>query len=75
MTGYIAITCSCGHKADMDEFCRTLIGGELPPGHFQCPACRRAWKRQESGYRVLTCADATMIIPDRVEIVPVEARL
>lgn len=72
---WVNITCTCGHTADMDEFCRTLIGGELPPGHFQCPACKRAWKRKESGYRVLRCDDAVTIIADHVEIVAVEARL
>jgi hypothetical protein len=42
--GCAAITCTCGHIADLDAFCRTEIAGELPAGHYQCPSCHRAWR-------------------------------
>ncbi len=35
---------ACGHSADLGEFCRTTMGGELPSGHYQCPACSIAWQ-------------------------------
>ncbi len=38
-----AIRCGCGHEADYMEFVTTPLGLELPPGHYQCRACRRAW--------------------------------
>lgn len=41
---YCNLTCRCGHTADLDEFKRTPINGELPADTFQCPACRRAWR-------------------------------
>ena len=44
----MALTCGkCGHTADFEEFCRTPITGELPPGTHQCPYCRRAWKMEK----------------------------
>lgn len=69
------ITCKCGHTASFDEFTRTPVYGDLPPGDFQCPKCQTAWSRRERGYRLLTCPDATTIIPDRVEILTIERRL
>ncbi len=38
------ITCGyCGHNAELGLFCTTPIGGPLPPSHYQCPQCKRAW--------------------------------
>lgn len=73
--GYVTIICKCGHVADLEEFCRTPIGGELPPGHFQCPKCTEAWKRVEGDYRILRAGAETTIIAGRVTIVPVERQL
>jgi len=73
--GYINITCICGHTADLGEFCRTLVYGDLPAGHFQCPGCGIAWKRHESEHRILQSGSAATIIPGRVELVPVAGRL
>ena len=39
----IGITCgSCGHSDHIDRFTATPIGGALPPGTYQCPACNVA---------------------------------
>lgn len=68
------ITCKCGNTAPFDDFTRTPLFGDLPPGDFQCPHCKVAWSRRERGYRLLTCEDAMTIIPDRVEILEIERR-
>lgn len=73
--GYVNITCSCGYTADLGEFCRTPLYGELPPGQFQCPYCKVAWRRKESEHRILRSESAAIIIPGRVEMVPVAGRL
>jgi hypothetical protein len=39
----------CGHEDDFDLFCQTPIGGDLPPGTHQCPACKRAWRMESQG--------------------------
>lgn len=49
---YVTLHCRCGHEADIDEFCRTPVGGELPRGHYQCPQCRRAWSVRRGPPRV-----------------------
>lgn len=69
------LTCKCGHQADLDSFCRTEFFGELPPGQFQCPRCGHAWKRHESEHRIITAGSESMIIPGKVEIIPIERRL
>jgi len=71
----VTLSCKCGHVADLDSFCRTPIGGDLPNGQFQCPFCRYAWKRQESDYRVLRSGDSVCFVPGKVELVPVDGRL
>lgn len=53
---------ACGHTADLWEFCRTPVFGELQHGTFQCPACKRAIRRSVN-HRM------------RVEIVDVESVL
>ena len=73
--GFMQITCRCGHQADMDEFSRTLISGDLPPGQFQCPSCGVAWQRKESGHRIIRAGSEAMIIAGRVDVVLIERRL
>lgn len=44
---YVMLTCAhCGHTADLFDFCKTPITGELPDGTHQCPACRKAWRME-----------------------------
>jgi len=46
---YMLLTCAkCGHESDFFDFCHTPIGGNLPGGTHQCPACRKAWKMEQS---------------------------
>lgn len=71
----VTMTCRCGHVDDLDAFCRTTICGDLPPGEFQCPQCGYAFKRKEGGYKVLRAGSASMVIPTKVELVPIAARL
>lgn len=74
--GFINVTCgSCGHTADLDEFCRTSLFGELPRGEHQCPACNYAFKRVMSDYKVFKAGGEWHAIPGKVELVPVGARL
>lgn len=72
---YINITCQCSHTADLGDFCRTTMFGELPPGHFQCPACGTAWRRRESEHRILRSGSEATIIPGRVEVFRIDSRL
>lgn len=72
---FITITCSCGHSDDFDAFTRTPLSGDLPPNHFQCPRCFTAWKRIESGHRLLRHGTAMTVIAGKVEVVSVEGRL
>lgn len=37
----------CGHTSDFFDFCSIPIGGELPKGTHQCPACKRAWRMEK----------------------------
>jgi hypothetical protein len=71
----INITCKCGHTADLIEFTRTLISGDLPPGHFQCPECGVAWKRVESDHRILRAGSEATIFAGKVSIVATDSRL
>ena len=69
------ITCECGHTDDFDKFTKTPIFGDLPKGFYQCPSCKQAWVRKEEGYRVITSGSASMVIPERVSVVRVDARM
>lgn len=69
------IKCSCGHEADFIQFTRTALAGDLPPGEFQCPACRSAWRREESGQKILRAGNEFMVIPERLTVVSIQARL
>lgn len=39
----LGITCKCGHTGPHDSFTQTMLG-DLPPRHYQCPACGSAWQ-------------------------------
>ena len=57
------ITCTCGHTADIDEFSRTPISGELPPAHYQCPQCRHAWSVQSQAAKASRDRTGFIYIP------------
>lgn len=65
----LTIICQCGHEADYDDFRKTALAGELPLDHFQCPACRRAWKLVTVGKP--TIGWSGMVIPPKREVQPV----
>ena len=71
----ITLSCKCGHVDELDKFCRTTIGGDLPPGQFQCPACNYAWQRRESEHRIIRAGSECMIVPGKIQLVQTEARL
>lgn len=74
--GFCNVICGhCGHVADLDEFCRTPIYGELPKGEHQCPACGVAFKRTMSEYKVFHAGGEWHAIPGKCELVPVGGRL
>lgn len=62
----------CGHRADMGDFCSTVTG-ELPPGEFQCPHCRRAWRIERVGKPVVT--PSGYVIPPDNRLVEIQGRL
>ena len=69
-----AMRCNpCGHTAPMDDFCKTPIGGDLPHGTYQCPACRVAFRREIVGKA--TVYPSGLVIPAPVRIVACEGRL
>lgn len=71
----LAVTCSCGHHADAEQYWVSPMGLPLPPGHYQCPMCRRAWTLRPVGrpeYRAsLIPGNPPIYVPARVEIVDV----
>lgn len=71
----VKMTCRCGHSDDLDNFCRTVLYGDLPPGEFQCPQCGYAFKRKEGGHKILRAGAEAMIIATTVDLVPIAARL
>jgi len=71
---WMTMTCGkCRHEADIDEFCRTPVSGELPSGVYQCPACGVAVRRQSTGPG--TRYESGLFVPGPVEIVVVDSRL
>ena len=69
----IQITCgACGHAADFDDFCTTPVGGDLPAGQYQCPACLRAFRRKSGPG---THYPSGLYVPGEAKIVTVETRL
>lgn len=66
----VSITCRCGHQADFDAFRRTPIRGELPAGHYQCPACRSRWTMRPSGPP--SVRGDSFIIPAPLALIPLD---
>lgn len=79
MNGYLSITCGkCGHVADMDEWTRRPVSGELEVGVFQCPKCNYAFKRQPGGaWRPIYDEKhrVAAVVPERIDLVPVQSRM
>jgi ssDNA-binding Zn-finger/Zn-ribbon topoisomerase 1 len=73
--GFVNVTCKCGHVADLDEFCRTPVFGELPKGEYQCPACGYAFKRVFSEVKTFKAGGEWHAIPGKCELVQVAGRL
>ena len=75
----LAVTCSCGHCADAEEFWRSPMGLPLPSGHYQCPSCGRAWTLKPVGRPEmrpsLIPGREPLYIPPKVEIVDVPRTL
>lgn len=72
----IRLTCGhCGHQDELDCFCRTPIGGELPKGQYQCPACNIAWRRVQSDYRMIQAGKERLFIPGKIQLVPCDGSL
>lgn len=70
---FMLMTCRCGHQADIDEFTRTPVTGELPKNVFQCPRCHLAVERKVTGPGTLY--DSGLFVSGPIELVPVQARL
>jgi hypothetical protein len=62
------VSCGCGYTADFERFTQTPIGGDLPPGHFQCPSCARAW-RIVKGKITITTWGAIISDSNRIEAI------
>lgn len=70
---WMLMTCgSCGHQADIDEFCRTAIAGELPRNVYQCPVCCHAVEKRLGAPKL---HPSGWIEPGAVSLVPVAGRL
>jgi ribosomal protein S27E len=70
---WMKITCGdCGHAADMDEWTRTSVYGELPINQYQCPNCGRAFVRKVGHGELMPWG---AYVPGEVELVPIAARM
>lgn len=70
---WMTMSCAkCGKVADLDEWVRTPVGGELPHGTYQCPACRFAFERRQGASTVYPDG---FVMPGPVTLVPVGGRL
>ena len=73
MKGYCEMTCGqCGHRADLEKFCTTALGGDLPRNHYQCPECHHAFVKT---FGRPTIYASGFVMPGPVALVPVGARL
>jgi len=71
---WMLITCGkCGHEANIDDFTRTEVFGELPRDQYQCPQCRTAFKREPQGKPHVSMSG--FVIPAPMKIVQIEGRL
>lgn len=71
---WILMTCGgCGHTADIDEFCKTPVYGDLPRGTYQCPSCGLAIERRSAGKGVRY--PSGLYVPAPVELVKNSSKL
>ena len=73
---WMNVTCgACGYDGSLESFTETEISGVLPPGRFQCPACRHAFERRAAGgWQTYKAENGSVLaVPDRVELVSVPA--
>jgi hypothetical protein len=63
------VSCVCGYSADLEQFTTSPLGGDLPPGHFQCPSCARAWRIVKGNITITTWGT---LINERNSIEPVQ---
>lgn len=69
----IGMTCgACGHFDDLAQFTRTAVFGDLPRGHFQCPACGWSVERTQGQPMVHRSG---FVEPGAVTLMPLGARL
>lgn len=70
----MGMTCGqCGHFDDISRFTATVVSGELPRNHFQCPAgCGWAVVRQQGK---ATVYPSGFVAPGEVALVPCAAVL
>jgi len=62
----------CGHDADVDEWTKTPVRGDLPYGTYQCPKCGFAFKRHQGPSKVYPDG---FVMPGPVSLVPVQSSL
>jgi hypothetical protein len=69
---WMTLTCgNCGHEAQIDEFTRTPVAGDLPHNVYQCPSCRHAIERRQGKPSVYPSG---FVMPGPVTLVPVDSR-
>jgi hypothetical protein len=72
MNSLFTITCGgCGQAFELESWCRTALGGELPRAQYQCPGCKRAFRVEKTP--VVIYAGKVFNQPNK--IIPVQARL
>jgi len=72
------ITCGgCQFTGDVNEFTSTPLNGPLPPLHFQCPKCCRAWRVEKSKWETKIGANGQTYRYEtgRNKIVPIQSTL
>lgn len=71
MHGY-QITCgACGQSSSTALWMETPMGKPLPIGHFQCPKCRTAIKREFAESTVFEVDGGQLLIPGKCALVAV----
>ena len=46
MISMMSVSCpKCGESADIDDWKKRVVAGDLPANQFQCPKCQFAFKR------------------------------
>ncbi len=69
----MGMTCGqCGHFDDISRFTATVVSGELPRNHFQCPVCGWAVERRQERGKVYPSG---FVMPGEVALVPCAAVL